>query len=235
MARRPPPTTRRRSCSSPTSTPQLNANPDTFDMTTFAPTYSLINGRPYDGTANGTLPIVSAPGHDVLLRMVNAAVHFHPIGLLGLRESVVGESSHALRYPRSAIATTSPRAARPMRSCTFLRRVRGRSLRALRHRPAPLQRHPGRLRRDAHDDRRHRDLDDHVRRARDIARPGARTPRPARPTSPSARTSLPAPQRLQARSRMPSTSSTPSAPTDRARPSRSARTRSAAASPRPRS
>ena len=86
--------------------PALNANPDTFDMTTFAPTYALINGRPYDGTANGALPIVSAPGHDVLLRVVNAAVRFHPIGLLGLRESVVGESSHALRYPRSAIATT---------------------------------------------------------------------------------------------------------------------------------
>jgi hypothetical protein len=86
--------------------PALNANPDTFDMSTFAPTYALINGRPYDGTAGGTLPIVSAPGHDVLLRVVNAAVRFHPIGLLGLRESVVGESSHALRYPRSAISTT---------------------------------------------------------------------------------------------------------------------------------
>ena len=86
--------------------PALNANPETFDMSTFDPTYALINGRPYDGTANGALPIVSAPGHDVLLRVVNAAVRFHPIGLLGLRESVVGESSHALRYPRSAIATT---------------------------------------------------------------------------------------------------------------------------------
>ena len=75
-------------------------------MTMFEPTYALINGRPYDGTAGGALPIVSAPGHDVLLRVVNAAVRFHPIGLLGLRESVVGESSHALRYPRSAIATT---------------------------------------------------------------------------------------------------------------------------------
>jgi hypothetical protein len=86
--------------------PALNADPDAFDMSTFAPTYALINGRPYDGTANGALPIVSAPGHDVLLRVVNAALRFHPIGLLGLRESVVGESSHALRYPRSAIATT---------------------------------------------------------------------------------------------------------------------------------
>ncbi len=86
--------------------PALNANPDTFDMSMFAPTYALINGRPYDGTAGGTLPIVSAPGHDVLLRIVNAAVSFHPIGLLGLRESVVGESSQALRYPRSAVATT---------------------------------------------------------------------------------------------------------------------------------
>jgi multicopper oxidase len=86
--------------------PALNANPDTFDMTAFAPRYALINGRPYDGTPGGTLPIVSAPGHDVLLRIVNAAVRFHPIGLLGLRESVVGESSHALLYPRSAISTT---------------------------------------------------------------------------------------------------------------------------------
>ena len=84
----------------------LNTNPATFDMTAFAPQYALINGRPYDGTAGGTLPIVSAPGHDVLLRLVNAGVRDHPIGLLGLRESVVGESSHALRYPRSAIATT---------------------------------------------------------------------------------------------------------------------------------
>ncbi|HET6172790.1 MAG TPA: hypothetical protein VFD90_09295 [Gaiellales bacterium] len=86
--------------------PALNTDPAAFDMTSFAPTYALINGRPYDGTANGTLPIVSAPGHDVLLRVVNAGVAFHPIGLLGLRESVVGESSHALRYPRSAIATS---------------------------------------------------------------------------------------------------------------------------------
>ena len=85
--------------------PELNANPGSFDMTAFAPRYQLINGRPYDGTAGGTLPIVSAPGHDVLLRLVNAGVHDHPIGLLGLRESVVGESSHALRYPRNAIAT----------------------------------------------------------------------------------------------------------------------------------
>lgn len=86
--------------------PALNTSPGSFDMTMFAPTYALINGRPYDGTAGGVLPIVSAPGHDVLLRVVNAAVRFHPIGLLGLRESVVGESSHALLYPRSAIATT---------------------------------------------------------------------------------------------------------------------------------
>ncbi|MDX6597002.1 MAG: hypothetical protein QOE87_889, partial [Gaiellales bacterium] len=86
--------------------PELNANPGSFDMTAFAPRYQLINGRPYDGTAGGTLPIVSAPGHDVLLRLVNAGVHDHPIGLLGLRESVVGESSHALRYPRSAISTS---------------------------------------------------------------------------------------------------------------------------------
>jgi hypothetical protein len=86
--------------------PALNANPGAFDMTAFAPKYALINGRPYDGTPGGTLPIVSAPGHDVLLRLVNAGVHDHPIGLLGLRESVVGESSHALRYPRSAIATS---------------------------------------------------------------------------------------------------------------------------------
>jgi hypothetical protein len=86
--------------------PELNANPLTFDMTKFAPKYALINGRPYDGTAGGTLPIVSAPGNHVLLRLLNAGVRDHAIGLLGLRQSVVGESSHALLYPRSAIATT---------------------------------------------------------------------------------------------------------------------------------
>ena len=57
--------------------PALNANPEAFDMSAFAPTYALVNGRPYDGTANGTLPIVSSPGHKVLLRMINALAGAH--------------------------------------------------------------------------------------------------------------------------------------------------------------
>ena len=153
--------------------PALNANPDTFDMSMFAPTYALINGRPYDGTAGGTLPIVSAPGHDVLLRIVNAGGE-HPShrSARTARERGRRELARAALSPLGRSLRRSPPAARRRARAPAVGSVGGRALRALRHEPPPLQRHPGRLWRNAHHDRRDRHMDDILRRARHLARAG---------------------------------------------------------------
>ena len=122
--------------------PALNTNPDTFDMSMFAPNYSLINGRPYDGTADGALPIVSAPGHDVLLRIVNAGVSFIPSGCSACARAWSARAPMRCAIPARPIATrSSPGHGRRDRA-PALGSVRGRATTRSTTRPPPLQRHP---------------------------------------------------------------------------------------------
>jgi len=72
--------------------PAFNAAPDTFPMIDYQPRYWLINGQSYSQTAT----ILTAPGNTVLLRYLNAGVQERTIGLLGLRQTVLGEDSSAL-------------------------------------------------------------------------------------------------------------------------------------------
>lgn len=74
--------------------PALNtsASPATFDMRNYAPTYFLINGKPYPQTA----PIASAPGNKVLLRYVNAGIKHHSMAVLGLRQVFVAKDASLL-------------------------------------------------------------------------------------------------------------------------------------------
>ena len=70
--------------------PAFSQAPDTYDLRKFNGTIRLINGKAYPNTD----PIVSAPGHNVLLRYANAGVVSHSMGVLGQRPSVVGIGAH---------------------------------------------------------------------------------------------------------------------------------------------
>lgn len=74
--------------------PALNnsANPSQFDMRSFAPSYFLINGKPYPATD----PIASASGNKLLLRYVNAGVKHHSMAVLGLRQNFVAKDASLL-------------------------------------------------------------------------------------------------------------------------------------------
>ncbi len=84
--------------------PLLNnaANPAAFDMRTYVPRYSLINGKAYPQTT----PIPAAGGDTVLLRYVNAGVDYHSMGVLGAQQTVVGVDGNKLDFPRSYVAQT---------------------------------------------------------------------------------------------------------------------------------
>jgi hypothetical protein len=84
--------------------PALNqsADPTSFDMRLYTPRASLINGRPYPATT----PVSAAAGDRVLLRLVNAAIVPHSLGVLGLTEHVLGRSSRALAQPYDVAVET---------------------------------------------------------------------------------------------------------------------------------
>lgn len=84
--------------------PALNtaSNRARFDMRTYVPRYSLINGRAYPATA----PIVTSGGRTVLLRYVNAGVNYHSMGVLGASQKVVGMDGSKLDFPRTYVAQT---------------------------------------------------------------------------------------------------------------------------------
>jgi hypothetical protein len=69
--------------------PKFNADPLNYDLRQFNPTYRMINGKVYPGTD----PIPTAPGHNVLLRYLNAGVVSHSMGVGGLRQQVVALDS----------------------------------------------------------------------------------------------------------------------------------------------
>jgi FtsP/CotA-like multicopper oxidase with cupredoxin domain len=98
--------------------PALNNYPgdpaDFFDFPTptypdttpaYAPTYWLINGKGYPGTA----PIAAtAAGDKVLIRYLNAGLLHHTMQLLGLHQRVLAKDAELLPVPFDAIAETIP-------------------------------------------------------------------------------------------------------------------------------
>ena len=84
--------------------PQLHANPLTFDMQNYAPTYWLINGKAYPQT----LPIQASAGQNVLLRYVNPSFTHHTMALLGLHQGVIAKEAFELPTVIHAVAETIP-------------------------------------------------------------------------------------------------------------------------------
>ena len=84
--------------------PKLNnaANPAAFDMRTYTPTYSLVNGDAYP---NGTL-ISTGPGRHVLMRYVNAGILSHSMGVLGLNQTLVANDGSPYLDARHVVAET---------------------------------------------------------------------------------------------------------------------------------
>ena len=80
----------------------MTTNRALFDMRTYVPRYSLINGKAYPATT----PITSAGGHTVLLRYVNAGVTYHSMGVLGASQTIVGMDGSKLDFPRTYVAQT---------------------------------------------------------------------------------------------------------------------------------
>ena len=82
--------------------PALNAAPASFDMREYDPKYFLYNGKAYPNTDE----IDTIAGHKVLLRVVNAGIHSHPVGVLGVHYTVLSMDGNELAYPYSAVSET---------------------------------------------------------------------------------------------------------------------------------
>ena len=85
--------------------PKLNssATPATFDMRTYKPTYSLVNGDAYP--IGNVIP--TAAGHTVLLRYVNAGILPHSMGVLGLYDQkLISNDGSPYLDPRHVVAET---------------------------------------------------------------------------------------------------------------------------------
>jgi FtsP/CotA-like multicopper oxidase with cupredoxin domain len=84
--------------------PALNfsADPAGFDMRDYSPEYFLINGKAYPETDE----ILTDWGNNLLLRIVNAGMFDHTMGLLGLDQSVIATDGYPLLYPRQAVTWT---------------------------------------------------------------------------------------------------------------------------------
>jgi FtsP/CotA-like multicopper oxidase with cupredoxin domain len=84
--------------------PNLNADPNGFNLLDWAPTEWLINGKPYPDTAQ----IPANAGDRVLLRYVNASLDHHTMALLGMHQRVIAKDADALSYPFEVVAETVP-------------------------------------------------------------------------------------------------------------------------------
>jgi len=80
----------------------LSPTPESFDMRDFAPEYFLINGKAYPDTDE----ILTDWGNDLLLRILNAGMFDHTIGLLGLDQSIIATDGFPLLYPRQVVTWT---------------------------------------------------------------------------------------------------------------------------------
>ena len=82
--------------------PALNASPTSFNLRNFNPRYFLFNGKAYPNTAS----IETNAGRNVLLRLVNAGLENHSVGVLGLRYKVLSIDGKPFDYPHIAVAET---------------------------------------------------------------------------------------------------------------------------------
>jgi FtsP/CotA-like multicopper oxidase with cupredoxin domain len=87
--------------------PNLHANPLTFNMQNYNPTYWLINGKAHPNTA--TIPTVSGGlGREVLLRYVNPSFTHHAMALLGLHQRVIARNAFEQPTVVRAVSETIP-------------------------------------------------------------------------------------------------------------------------------
>jgi FtsP/CotA-like multicopper oxidase with cupredoxin domain len=84
--------------------PAFNADPDGFDMRSYAPTYWLINGEAYPDTD----VIHAAAGQKLLLRYLNAGHDNTTMTLLGMDERVIARDAHLVPNAFDANAETIP-------------------------------------------------------------------------------------------------------------------------------
>jgi hypothetical protein len=86
--------------------PAFNAATDPLktDLRSYRPKYRLINGKAFPETD----PVATDVGRKVLLRYVNAGVLAHPMTVLGVDQSVVGQDSRPTSYPEGAVTLPLP-------------------------------------------------------------------------------------------------------------------------------
>ncbi len=82
--------------------PAFNADPLGFDLRLFAPKYRLLNGKTFPQTN----VIATDKARTVLLRYVNAGAVNHPMELLGVEQTVIGQDGHASPAPEQVASTT---------------------------------------------------------------------------------------------------------------------------------
>ncbi len=83
--------------------PALNtsADPLTFDMRSFRPSFRLINGHPFP---SATSSIATDQGHKVLVRYVNVGQVTHPMSVLGGTQDEVAQDGHPMHYASTVAA-----------------------------------------------------------------------------------------------------------------------------------
>ena len=79
-----------------------SANPASFDMRMYNPTYFLINGKSYPNTD----PINVTADDIVLLRYVNAGLQAHAMSTLGLSQSIIAQDGSPYQYPHTVVSET---------------------------------------------------------------------------------------------------------------------------------
>ena len=84
--------------------PALNgsATPASFDMRSYNPRYTLLNGKSHPATD----PIATTGGNKVLLRYVNAGIQYHSMGVLGSGQTFIALDGNPLGYARHYTAET---------------------------------------------------------------------------------------------------------------------------------
>jgi multicopper oxidase len=88
--------------------PALNRHPAGFDMSEFAPSYWVINGRSYRDIEDFEIGAPPPAGTKVLLRYVNAGLAPESLGILGQHERIYGADGERLTHPYDAVAETVP-------------------------------------------------------------------------------------------------------------------------------
>jgi FtsP/CotA-like multicopper oxidase with cupredoxin domain len=82
--------------------PVFNADPGAFEMYDYAPRYWLINGQAYPDVPE----IEVEPGQKILLRTINAGLESHWMGLLGMRQQIIGFEGQPCPGPYDVVGET---------------------------------------------------------------------------------------------------------------------------------